>query len=66
MKTNPPPANRRIIQIAAIPESEDHSIVLFALTDDGAVLSNIFNLTVDPPEWDGWQPVPPIAAGGRI
>ena len=29
-------------------------------TDDGAIYSNIFNLTLDPPEWDGWIPVPPI------
>jgi hypothetical protein len=60
LKMSAPTNRKHVIQISAIPESEDHSVILFALTEDGAVYSNIFNLTVDPPEWLGWIPVPPI------
>jgi hypothetical protein len=60
LKMSAPTNRKRVIQISAIPESEEHSVILFALTDDGAIYSNIFNLTLDPPEWDGGIPVPPI------
>jgi hypothetical protein len=57
-----PPTVPRFIQIAAIPESDSHSVVLFALTDDGSIMSNVFNLTLNPPDWDGWQLVPWVPA----
>ena len=60
LKMSAPTNRKRVIQISAISESEDHSVILFALTDEGNIYSNIFNLTLDPPEWDGWIPVPPI------
>jgi hypothetical protein len=61
---------KRVIQISAIPESTQHSIVLFALTDDGSIFSNVFNFMLESPTWDGWRVVPPIAPpspvlGGR-
>jgi hypothetical protein len=56
----PPPANRRVIQITAVPESDNHSLVVFALTDDGSVLSIGLDFARTPPDWGSWQEVPPL------
>jgi hypothetical protein len=55
-----PPTNRRVIQISTIPESDDHSFMVFALTADGEIFSNVWDLTAAPPDWEGWQLMPPL------
>ena len=57
----PSSLSQRIVQITAIPESDDHSFMVFALTADGEIFSNVWDLTATPPDWEGWQPVPPIS-----
>jgi hypothetical protein len=60
-----PPPMPRIIQITAIPESDSHSFMLFALTADGEIYENVFDRTLDPPQWNGWEPIPSITKDGR-
>jgi hypothetical protein len=54
----PAPPNRRIIQISAVPESESHSLILFALTQEGTIFSRYFDLSNQ--QWGEWEMLSPI------
>jgi hypothetical protein len=54
----PAPPNRRIIQISAVPEAEDHSLAIFALTEDGAV--HVRYLSIAKQQWGEWEMLSPI------
>jgi hypothetical protein len=56
----PAPPNRRIIQISAVPEAEDHSLAIFALTEDGAVYFRYLSITKQ--QWGEWEMLSPIPA----
>jgi hypothetical protein len=56
--TVPPIPGRRVIQIAAIPESEHHSYGVIAVCDDNTIWEAFFNFTTQPPRWDAWEEIP--------
>jgi hypothetical protein len=62
MTTIPPIPGRRVIQIAAIPESDNHSYGVFALCDDGTIweVFFVFAATPTPPHWEAWAQIPPL------
>jgi hypothetical protein len=55
-----PPTTPRVIQISTIPESDSHSFIVFALTADGEIFSNAWDLTTNPQGWEGWLQLPPL------
>jgi hypothetical protein len=54
------PTTRRIIQITAVPEAENHSLMIFALTEDGAVYFRY--LSIGKQQWGDWETLSPIPA----
>jgi hypothetical protein len=58
--TLPEVTGRRVIQVAAIPQSNEHSYGVFALCDDGTIWEAFFNFVVKPPRWDDWEQIPAI------
>jgi hypothetical protein len=54
------PTTRRIIQISAVPESESHSLMVFALTEDGTLYNRYFSITKE--QWGEWEMLSPIPA----
>jgi hypothetical protein len=63
--TVPPIPGRRVIQVAAIPESDSHSYGVFALCDDGTIWEAffVFAATPTPPHWEPWEQIPPPPGG---
>jgi hypothetical protein len=64
MTAFPPLTGRRVIQIAAIPESENHSYRVFALCDDGTIWEAFYFFgdkgKTTPPRWGDWERIPGI------
>jgi hypothetical protein len=60
MTTVPVITGRRVTQIAAIPESVQHSYGVIALCEDGTIWEAFFNFTAEPPRWNDWEQIPVI------
>lgn len=51
---------RRVIKIAAIPESAHHSYGVIALCEDGTIWEAFFGFDAQPPCWGEWEEIPAI------